>query len=589
MHVRCTHQRRMWPLLLCLAALGAALQAQNASFEASAEPAEIVLGDYFELRFTLRNARGTHFVPPDLSAFDVLMGPSQSFRTTIINGQTSSEFSITYTLRPRRPGSWTIGPARIRAQGRTLQSNSVRVRVRPPLPGPDEGGAQPPQMFVEVVLSDTVAWTGQEIIAELKLYTTRDVDSYSILEEPELKGAWVEPLRRFDTRVRREMRRGVQYATKVLRRMAIFPQQTGRLEIPAWRLQLGVVDRRQGGMGFFFNTRVTPVVVESAPRHIEVRPLPPGAPPSFTGAVGRFAVQTHVQPTSLTTDDALRITWTISGVGDVKRIDPPVVPLSADSFDLYEPRIVEETIYEDRGLLRGKKVIEVLAIPRYAGWYRIVPSFAWFDTDSLTYREVEPKPWFVEVKPGQGRARSRLAAPAHPADTLLIHPFAATTRLRARARPSLWGSPAFYLLSLLPFALGLIGGAVWRWQQRRPPLTPAELRHRKARKLARQRLAQAERLLQQRQYRAFYEALSRALVEYVAWRLHIPFAQLSKAQMATHLAAQGVPEDLRKRYLQLLDTCHKALYAGMAEQLPHQALRQEAEALISELEPYLET
>lgn len=586
--MRTLRTQRSWTtsLLLCLAALWATLQGQEVLFEAVAEPAEIALGDYFELRYTLRNARGTHFVPPDLSEFDVLMGPSQSFRTTIVNGQVSSEFSITYTLQPRRAGSWTIEPARIQARGRTLQSNRVHVRVRPPASAPEQGGAPLPEIFVEVVLSDTVAWTGQEIIAELKLYTTRDVDSYSILNEPDLKGAWVEPLRRFDARARREMRADVSYVTKVLRRMAIFPQQSGLLEIPAWRLQLGVVDRRQRGMGFFFNTRVRPVVVESAPRHIEVHPPPPDAPPSFTGAVGRFSVQTYVQPTSLTTDDVLRITWTISGVGDLKRIDPPVVPLSSDSFDIYEPRILEETIYEDRGLLRGKKVFEVLAIPRHAGWYRITPTFAWFDTDSLAYREVEPKPWLVEVKAGRGRPRNRTAADPHLADTLTIYPFAATTRLRSHPQP-LWGSPAFHLLWVLPLALGLIGAAM-RYRQQ-PTLTPVELRHRKARKLARQRLAQAAALLQQKQYRAFYEALARALVDYVAWRLHIPLAQLSKAQVAAHLAARGVPEDLRKCYLQLLDTCDKARYAGLAEQLPHETLQKEAEALISELEPYLET
>lgn len=574
--------------LLLLWAWGASgVWGQDVVFEAEADPSELVMGDYFELRFTLRNARGTGFVAPDLSDFDLLMGPSQAFRTTIINGQASSEFSISYTLRPRRPGTWTIGPARIHVNGRTLRSRPVTVVVHPPVQAPDDGQALP-DLFVEVRLSDTVAWVGQEVIAELKLYTTRDVDSYSVLDEPELRGAWVEPLRRFDTRVRHELRGGRQYATRVLRRLAIFPQQTGRLDIGSWRLQLGVVEKRERGLGFFFNTQVTPVVVESAPRAIDVQPLPVGAPHTFTGAVGRYAVKTYVQPTRLTTDEALQLTWTISGVGDIKRVEPPRVPLPADSFDIYEPRVVEETIYEDRGVLRGKKVIEVLAIPRYPGWYRIDPAFAWFDTDSLRYREVTDGPWLVEVHQGQGANTAHPASPdSSAAPTAVLYPMMQQASLR-RCRPSFWGSLPFRLLSGLPFALGLAGLAVVSRRRQRPALSEAELRHQRARKLARQRLAKAERHLKEGRYREWYDELAHALIEYVAWRLRIPMAELTKASVDQRLAAQGVPDELRKRYRKLLELCDQALFAGMADKLPHAELRDEAVSVISELERYLE-
>ncbi|GEM_PF-243293 len=559
--------------------------AQRMRFEAVADPPEVVLGSSVSLRFTLYDARGSEFVPPDLSAFDVVMGPNQSFRTTIVNGRVRSEMSISYTLMPRKVGTFPIGPARIRVGGKTVHSNKVEIRVLPPTHVPSDSEALP-DVFVELVLSDTVAYVGQELLVDLKLFTKHNIDSYSILDEPELKGAWVEPLRRFDTRTRHEFRQGVQYLTKVLRRMAVFPQQLGLLEIPPWRLQLAVVEGQDRGLGFFFNTRVRPVVVETQSYQVQVRPLPMPPPADFSGAVGEYAVKMRVQPSRLSTDQTLQLLWIVSGVGDIKRVEPPPVPLSTDSFDVYEPRVIEETIYEDQGVLRGKKVFEVLAIPRYVGQWRIVPSFSWFDVDSVRYQRAVADPFFVEVMPGDGLQRT-LSDTATTADRPgRPYPWAVHTHLR-KDWPNWWGSWSFWLLLVLPWVGGamVIGSSVWLARQ--PVLSEAARKQRAAYKLARQRLSQAKKYLAAKAYRDFYDVLSRALIEYVAFRLQLPMAEVAKATVEHRLSEKGVPPQLRSRYMQLLEWCDKALYAGQAQQLPHEQLYAEALEVIAALEPYL--
>ncbi|RMD73175.1 MAG: hypothetical protein D6818_05175, partial [Bacteroidetes bacterium] len=174
-----------------------------------------------------------------------------------------------------------------------------------------------------------------------------------------------------------------------------------------------------------------------------------------------------------------------------------------------------------------------------------------------------------------------------PGPAEVLYPMMREAHLH-RCGPSFWGSTPFWVLTGLPFALGLAGLAVVRYRRQRPTLDEGELRHRRARKLARQRLAKAEKHLKEGRYRDWYDELAHALVEYVAWRLRIPTAELTKANVDRHLAAKGVPDELRRRYRHLLERCDQALYAGMADKLPHEALRDEAVAVISELERYLE-
>src|SRR5690606_38270682 len=185
---------------------------------------------------------------------------------------------------------------------------------------------------------------------------------YNISEEPDYKGFYAQELRRFDSRTQHEVINGKQVTTKVLRRLALFPQQTGTLTIPPARIQLAVIEDNSR-TGFFFSRNIKPIFVETDPVDIEVKELPSPAPPDFTGAVGHFEFQSSVNRRQATTDDAISITMIISGDGDLKRVQPPSLLLS-DSFEVYPPKIIEESITENNGRLIGKKMIEYIVLPK---------------------------------------------------------------------------------------------------------------------------------------------------------------------------------------------------------------------------------
>ena len=530
-------------------------------FEAFCDARQVVLNGYFQVTFTLKNADGTNFSPPDFKGFRILSGPSSSMRTTIVNGVMTREVSYSYTLQPTRTGRFTIGSASVRVRGKTLRTEPIEIEV---VEGKaeEDGKSAREEVFVRAEPSTTRAYVGQQILLDLKLYTTLDVDSYSTLEEPAFQGFFVQGLRRTGLRRLQEVIDGVQYSTAVLKRIALFPQQAGRLRIEPITLQLGVVVEDPRQRGFFFRRTIQPLVVHTEPVEIEALPLPPDAPPTFSGAVGHYTFRSTVSPTSLTTDDVVSVKMVMTGDGDAKRLQPPPLLVSPDSFEVYDPNVLEENIYESGGMLLGGKSVEYLLAPRYAGTYTLRPAFTYFDPDSARYVTLYGPRTTLQVRPGRQtavRSESLSERPAPPRSD--IRSIDARARWRRKGE-GFWGSGLFWGLLTLPLLAVALAFLVRRRRIALENTDPLLLLQQRAARVARKRLQQAKTHLDRGEGPAFFDELSRALYGYVAHKLNLPFSQLSKDNIRQKLEALEVEAETREELMQVLHTCETALYAG---------------------------
>ena len=102
----------------------------------------VLMGNYFEVKFTLENASGQNFEPPAFEDFNVVSGPNQSSNFTVVNGEMSQNISYTYYLEPLDIGSFYIQPASIETKDEVLETYPVEVFV---LPNPDGIKQRPPQ------------------------------------------------------------------------------------------------------------------------------------------------------------------------------------------------------------------------------------------------------------------------------------------------------------------------------------------------------------------------------------------------------------------------------------------------------------
>lgn len=536
---------------------GAAQQQPAPVFEAYADAREVVLNSYFEVTFTLKNGEGRNFNAPSFRDFTVVSGPARSMSTSIVNGQVSREMSYSYSLKPRRPGRLTIGSATIEAGGKTLKTDPVEIVAVEGKTG-EEGDGE--EFFVRAELSTKEAYIGQQVNLDYKLYTTIDIESYNVLEESDYPGFYVEDLRQFDGRIIREVINGQQYTTKVLKRVALFPQQAGRLTIDPLQLQLGIIEEGQRrSNSFFFNRKIRRLLTQSEPVEILVRSLPEGAPPSFTGAVGEFEMVSTIPRTSFTTDDVVSVKMTITGNGDIKRVLPPGLDFP-DTFEVYEPKVLEEKTRELRGRLISEKTIEYLALPAVPGAYELQPVFSYFDPDSNRYVTVDNQRYALTIRRGSRRPAPGISRPQTEADAD-IRFIKLDDRLRRVGR-GFFASPGFWVLLLAP--LLLLGSVVIvrQFREKRKSIDPGMLRRRRAEKIARQRLEKAQQYLEARKARAFYDEVSKAMLGYVSDKLQIPLSALSKENVREKLRTLKVPEATTERFLSVIKNCEMALYAG---------------------------
>src|SRR5258705_1985097 len=116
---------RVTALMLLLA--GKAL-AQDVTFSATASNTTVGAGEQFQVAFSV-NGNASKFQAPTFRDFDVLMGPSQSVSTQIINGSFSQSLTYTYILIAQREGTYDIPPASVEVSGKKIQSNSLHITV----------------------------------------------------------------------------------------------------------------------------------------------------------------------------------------------------------------------------------------------------------------------------------------------------------------------------------------------------------------------------------------------------------------------------------------------------------------------------
>lgn len=388
----------MRPFLYSLIFLFSGSLMGQTSFVAVAESESIRPGNLVEVSFILKNGEGEDFTSPDFSKdFFVLSGPNRGISTVIQNGQMQREMSFSHTLQPKRNGKLTIAPAKIKVGGKGMRSNALVILVTNE--GKQENNDQ--DFFIRAEIAQKNIYLGQQVRLDYKIYTRKEIQNYSILQESDYGGFYATDIQRMDNLVQTTNIKGKTYYTKILRSVALFPQQTGKQSISPLILQVGLLEEDpQRPSSLFFNGDVNYVNLESNILNITVKDLPKPMPANFNGGVGNFSVSASIDKTIASTNETIYLTISILGDGDAKRIKSPDLNLPP-SFQLYDTKSEEEERGENEGKKFSQKSFTYIIQPQKEGEFSFQPSFTYFYPLSDKYETKLLDPILLKISAGQ--------------------------------------------------------------------------------------------------------------------------------------------------------------------------------------------
>ena len=588
-------------LILLIFSKVCATFAQDVDFKASA-PAQVIMGKPFQLTYTV-NQRGKDLRAPEFTDFDYVAGPytSQSSSTSFVNGKRTSSFtmSYTYTLVASKEGSFTISPATIKVGGDTYTSNGVRITVLPPdqpsnanvasqqrnanntsttSQQREANNASEGNIFIRTLASKTKVHEQEAILLSYKLYFAGvDVAQFTNNTRlPEFKGFLKQELEMGEIQTELEHYNGRNYQTAILYRTLLFPQRSGDIHIEPAQFEavLRVQNRAQVRSIFddFFGSYTTVAKpLASSGVTIHVSELPTGKPIGFSGGVGQFNISSKISSTDLQANEAVTLTITIQGTGNMKLLKTPAIDWP-EGFEVYDPKVTNNFKTTTAGL-SGTKTIEYLAIPRAGGTYTIpaVP-FSYYDTQADTYKMLTTPEYTLTIARGANEENSTAVVNTFVQKEDIQQLGSDIRYIYANELPEFqihhsrltFGTLAFWLCYLLPALLATLLFIIFR-KQIKENADITRVRYKKANKVAQRRLKVAAQLLKENKKEAFYEEIERAAWTYLSDRLSVPTAQLSKENIAQILTSKGVAQELVSQLLEVLANAEFARYAPTSD------------------------
>jgi hypothetical protein len=588
--------RGVWLLPLVIAALlPAAATAQPPAAVARIESQEFYLGESVIFQIDVQGSDSPQ--PPDLSAVtdfatEYLGGQTRNQESiTIVNGRMSRTlhkgYAFTYRLTPRSSGDLVIPALQIVADGATLTTNAVPVRVKEP--------AETEDFKLRMSLSRDRCYVGEPVTLTVTWYIGRDARNFQFtipilddgrfrLHDPEVR---IDPARQYlrvqlsTGEVIAEKGQGTlddrQYATLTFRKVLV-PSEAGRLVIPRAAVACEAVvgyGRSRDLFDDFFSDDFFGLgrrgvyerfVAPSNELQLEVLPLPQeGRPADFAGHVGRYRIEAAAQPTEANVGDPITLTVTLSGPEYLRDVELP--PLGRQAALARDFRVPEEMA---AGEVQGDAKVFTQTIRAARADVAQVPpiELPYFDTGTGRYSVTRSDPIpltihstrVVTAQDAEGRDLAPVTSELREWGEGIAHNYEdlgvlvnqryglATLVLAPRWAAGALGPPVLYLL--------LLAGTI---AVRRSRAHPEARRARHAFGDLRRALGRIGPAAGQPE--ACRGVLS-ALREYLGSRLSMPAGALTYRDAAPVLHARGVADEQLALLEGLMQECEAGHYAG---------------------------
>jgi len=334
------------------------------------------------------------------SQFSIISGPSQQTSMQWINGSVTNSKTISWTLAPKKTGKIKIPSLDVRIGGQTYKTNQITLQVV---------GSNKKQSDRDVFITSEIdkeeVYLGEQITLTFKLYKKVEI-SVEPFEIPEFSGFWTEELYR-PNQIKIDKKidlNGVRYEVGTLYKVALFPISGGEyvIEPLTMKVQTQKKRSRRNRDPFFdpffnsFFTETETKILRSPERKIKIKIFPEPRPSGFSGAVGKFKIETSIDRDSTMVNEAITFKISISGTGNLGLFTIPKFKFS-DKLDQFPPK---ETFEKNnfRDALSGVMSWEYILVPRISGKISIPPiAMTYFDPSIQEWKRISSNSTIIPV------------------------------------------------------------------------------------------------------------------------------------------------------------------------------------------------
>ena len=570
-------------ILILFLTLNTLILSSQVKFDVSVSKSKLGLNERLRVDFVM-NQNGDNFSPPKFENFQIIGGPNQSIKTSYVNGERSFSKTYSYFLKPLKKGTLKISQASIEIDNETYKSLPIEVTITDSVKQPSDAVTQyynDDDIELRALISKGSPFLNEPITVVYKLYYKAPINISDAreTETPKFKDFWSQTIKIPQLKVQREVYKGQNYNVVEWRKVVLYPQRVGELEISPLSLNL-VLDVPTDKRDFFGNVIYdqTSQLISTGMRRINVKNLPnQGKPDSFTGAVGEFEFDVILNKNSLRATESFQAELKVKGSGNLKLFDLPNI-LVPNSMELFEPER-EELINTNLSGMSGSISKLFTVIPRFQGNFPIEEvEFSYFNPETEKYKILKSPRLTIDVFDGPALSNSITNDNSNiiTADDSFRF-IKIKGNLEEIKNDIFFESKLFYALVASPFAflLSLFAFTIYRRKRKESSYELIRIEERHINKMIDSaKDAIGDKIL-------FYDKIEKAIIKSLIVKFSIRMESLNKEKIQQIGQEKGLLKNDITLIIKLIENCEKAKYSQSSDSIMNKDLENARKAINS--------
>lgn len=421
---------------------------QNTKVELSINPVNMEVGEVFSI--TISSSVAGSFELENLPTsfiqdYSIHQGSTQEMDYN--TGEVNVLYFMTYTGIITKAGDYTIGPAWVKSGNKSYNSNKVDVKVSKKMTM-SSGNVTVQQLndpaFGVIECNKKEVYEGEPLLVSAKVYSSYDPTHISGYQSYQVNStALKHPIGNSnEIKVLEEKFKGKKLNAFSYDKNVIFPDAVGIFQIEPFKMNLHQ------------NYKSFPIT--SSGLKIKVKPLPANPPSDFIGGVGTFDLKSSIESTSIKQGDVIKLTLTISGIGNLHNLIEPVLLLPKGFVVYGDPVPTENFSISSKGA-EGEVSYEYnIQITKYGKLILPACSISYFDPEKEKYVQLLTKDLEIDVKKNASFRANDTKTVEESTSEMIVHNTSIRTEREIVKKKELFGKPVFWTGVGLPLMSALL-------------------------------------------------------------------------------------------------------------------------------------